>query len=133
MDVFISYSREDREFVSEICKLLKKNGISYWVDFENNQYGDAFASTIVNQIGCAKQVLLLVTEHSNTSDHVLREISCADTSGIPILPVLVGEVTLSPGFRYYLGDLHFLSYTSDPSFFEALLAKLRAPSDLSHK
>ncbi|MBR7165953.1 MAG: toll/interleukin-1 receptor domain-containing protein, partial [Clostridia bacterium] len=74
MDVFISYSSKDRQLVKEICALLKQNGISYWVDFENNQYGDTFASTIVKQIKSAKQVLALVTEHSNTSDHVLREI-----------------------------------------------------------
>ncbi|MBR3836865.1 MAG: toll/interleukin-1 receptor domain-containing protein [Clostridia bacterium] len=128
MDVFISYSSKDRQLVKEICAFLKQNGISYWVDFENDQYGDTFASTIVNQIKSAKQMLLFVTEHSNTSDHVLREINCADKYKKPILPVLVGEVNLSADFEYYLSDLHFLSYSSDPSFSEVLLARLRGSS-----
>ena len=124
MDVFISYSSKDRQLVKEICALLKQNGISYWVDFENNQYGDTFASTIVKQIKSAKQVLALVTEHSNTSDHVLREIHNASKNKKPILPVLVGEVTLSDEMDYYLSDLHFLSYTSDTAFFDELLTRL---------
>jgi len=124
MDVFISYSSKDRQLVKEICTFLKRNGISYWVDFENQCYGDDFASEIVNQLGKARQVLLLVTENSNHSRHVRREITCADRFEKPIIPVLVGEVKLSEVFEYYLRSTQFLFYSTAAPFESKLINAL---------
>lgn len=124
MDVFISYSSRDRALVEETCALLRKSGISYWVAFENDDYGDHYSSSIISNLDDAKMVLLFVTKDSNTSEHVLREINYADNHHKPILPVLVGEVVLSKEFEYYLSATHFLSYSSTSVFSKQLVKRI---------
>lgn len=116
MNIFISYSNENQALAKELCQVLKNGNISYWVDYENNAYGDPFAGSIVSAIDEAEVFLLLVTKESTRSKHVLRELSYADNHQKPILPVVAGEVVLSKDFEYYLSAYHLLSYSNSLEF-----------------
>ena len=116
MDVFLSYSNKNQALAKELCRILEKEKISYWVDFGNNAYGDPFADSIISAIDEATVFLLLVTKESTRSKHVLRELTYADNHQKQILPVVAGEVVLSKNFEYYLSAYHLLPYSNSQEF-----------------
>ena len=77
-DVFISYSRRDYldengdvipgNIISKIKDVLKKNGITYWIDEDGINSGDEFARLIIRSIKDSKILLFVSTENSNNSE-----------------------------------------------------------------
>ena len=56
-------------------------------------------------------MIIVFSRHANQSPHMAREIECADTRRVPILPVRVENVTPAGDMEYFLGnrqwfDLH---------------------------
>jgi hypothetical protein len=71
-DIFISYAREDADFVGRFAKLLAESGWSVWSD----QYlsaGDAFASTIQSELATTRCLIAVWTRHSVESAWVSAE------------------------------------------------------------
>ena len=125
MDIFISHSSADNDLVKNVCTILKENGISYWVDYENRDFGDPFSASIVEKLSESKIMLLFITKASNTSKQVLREVSFADNHNIPIIPVVVGDLILSKEFEYYFSGEHMLTYSSSPKFNATLIRVIK--------
>ncbi len=113
MDVFISYNSEDRVVAEEICTALKGRGISCWIDYENDLFGANYADTIVKEIAAAPVFLVLLSERSMQSQHVLRELTLAADKGKTVIPVALGDITLPPAFDYYLSAKHCITYSAD--------------------
>lgn len=120
MEVFISYSSKDVEVVKRACAALKDCGISYWVAYENECFGEQYAITIINQISECKAFLIFVSRNSNLSSHVINEINSAVMRDKLILPVLLDDVKLSPAMEYYLASNHYLNYSSSEQNFVQL-------------
>lgn len=124
MGVFVSYSSRDTELVKEICENLKQNNIPYWVAYENNSYGESFSKSIIENLNKSEVVVLLVSEASCQSSHVLSEVTYARNHKKQIIPIAVGDVALTEEFEYYLAPYHFLSYSSSPAFFDTLNSRI---------
>lgn len=124
MDVFISYSSKDTMLAQNFCENLKKRGISYWIAMENHDFGDRYAETIVTQIEESKVFLLLVTASSNTSKHVINEINAAVNRNKIIIPVMIGDFTLSRSMEYYLSSCHYLYYSENEFFWNNLFERI---------
>lgn len=121
MDVFISYSSKDEAIVRETCEAFKKCNIHYWVSFENHDYGNQYASTIISKIEEAKIAVVFVSRSSNLSTHVINEISVAVSRGKRVIPIIIDEFNLTPAFEYYLSSNHFIKYVDNEKFNEQLV------------
>ncbi|MGA2742671.1 MAG: TIR domain-containing protein [Bryobacteraceae bacterium] len=95
-DIFISYAREDRPRAEAIAQALEAHGWSVWWD-RNIRTGETFRRVIREQIGKARSVVVLWSEHSVDSDWVHEEASLGKRRNI-LVPVLTDEVELPLGF-----------------------------------
>ena len=71
-DIFISYSRADRDKVLVLCAYLESQGWTVWWDTELSA-GDAFRDKIMKQLTAARAVIVLWTRDSIGSDFVRAE------------------------------------------------------------
>jgi TIR domain len=96
-DVFLSYSRLDREHAKLVATTLEAEQISVWWDSELHP-GETFDAEIENQITEAKCVLVIWTTNSVKSKWVRSEASEGDDRQI-LIPVKKEPVRLPLAFR----------------------------------
>jgi len=99
-DVFISYSRQDRDHAQALAKLLEEKGLAIWWDW-NLVGGVNFRDKIHSALNDAKKVIVLWSEHSVSSSFVIDEAGVAMRQG-KLIPILIDESELPLGF----GNLH---------------------------
>lgn len=124
-DVFISYSRKDQEKAYAICKLLNKNGISYWIDKEGKYSGSNFKGVIVEQIKNSSIVLFLSSQNSNQSSNVIKEIGISVHYQKPIIPIKLDTYSYDVNIEYDLCNIDYIEYNSDKSFTIRLIDCIR--------
>lgn len=76
-EVFISYSRKDKEFVRRLDEALKRRGREAWVDWEGVRPTEEFMQAIYGAIEGADTVIFVLTPDSLTSVVCGREIAHA--------------------------------------------------------
>ena len=94
-NIFISYAQVDRDYADAFVESLKLAGSSVWHDKEIRA-GDDWDSEIQNALRSASVVVLVVSQAALSSQWVNYEIGSAMSAGIPVIPVLVGEVASLP-------------------------------------
>ena len=119
-DVFISYSRRDYldengdvipgNIITKLKDVLKKNGITYWIDEDGINSGDEFARLIIRSIKDSKVLLFVSTENSNNSAWTRKEIASAISYKKKIIPFKCDDTPFNDSLLLYLADLDFISY-----------------------
>ena len=94
-NIFISYAQADRDYAEALVESLKLAGSSVWHDKQIGG-GDDWDSEIQNALRSASVVVLVVSQAALSSQYVNYEIGSAMSAGIPVIPVLVGEVASLP-------------------------------------
>lgn len=102
MYIFISHSSKDAETAQKLCEFMEQNGIDCFLAPRDIRAGYEYAAEIVEGVDRSDGVLLILSEASNRSPHVLREVERAVTRSIPILVYKIEEVTLSKSMEYFL-------------------------------
>ena len=80
-DIFISYSRKDKEFVERLTQALKDQGLEVWVDLEDIRLGEDWKDRIFWGIAGAGVFIFLISPDSVTSIMCNKEIDCAVKNG----------------------------------------------------
>ena len=101
-DVFVSHSAKDRLIADALVERLGSEGIRYWIAPESIPAGMAYSEAIATDIPRCRVVLVLLSDKSNHSHQVERELLCALEEGKPILPVRIEQVEPSTQLRYAL-------------------------------
>lgn len=96
-NVFISYSRRDRERVIQLADALQGEGLSVWWD-PNLVPGRKFRQMIAEQLAAADCVVVVWTAASLESDWVQDEAEEARVRGV-LIPVMMDPVKAPAGFR----------------------------------
>lgn len=99
---FISYSTKNQFHADALRALLDKNGIPTWMAPYDIPIGNHYAQVINGAIkGCSCLVLLL-TNDSQNSVWVPKEVERALHYHKPILPIQLGDVILNDEFEMYI-------------------------------
>lgn len=110
MEVFISYNNNDYKQAMDVVGFLEQNGRSCWVAPRDVVL--SYASDIVDAISKCKIFVVLISEHSLNSVHVLNEIEQAykyySEGKLAIIPMFVEDVKLSPALDYYLARIQHI-------------------------
>jgi hypothetical protein len=124
-DVFISYSSQNRTKAFELVKRIEAKGYSCFFDKRDIQMSDAYSQTISDTIPKCSCVVLLLTENSNQSKHVLNELDIAFNSEIPIFPLKI-DSTEGDKLSYYLRTTQWLDVleSSIEEIADVIVAKL---------
>ncbi len=102
MRVFISHSSENAELAKELCGKLEKNGFPCFLAPRDIRSGFEYAEEIINGIDSSDVMVLLLSEASNSSPHVLREVERAVSKKKTIIVYKLEEVELSKSLEYFL-------------------------------
>ena len=102
MRVFISHSSENAELAKELCGKLENNGFPCFLAPRDIRSGFEYAEEIINGIDSSDVMVLLLSEASNSSPHVLREIERAVSKKKTIIVYKLEEVVLSKSLEYFL-------------------------------
>jgi len=77
--------------------------------------GTNYAQGLFEALRSSSVFVLLLTQKSNESVHVLREVEYAFENNRPILPVLIEKVTPSISLKYLIGHLKWIDISDDHS------------------
>lgn len=113
-EIFISYSKINEEATEVVVSGLEKQGVSCWIAPRDVLPGTSYAESIVNAIERCKVFVLILSEASNKSKQVLREVDHASSQEVVILPFLIEDIKPSGSMAYYLGPEQWLEATSPP-------------------
>jgi hypothetical protein len=131
-DVFLSYSRRDAEVAQRLVSDLEARGFDVWRDTDDIRGGEVWRASIADALDRTAAVVLLVSPNSAVSKNVSREISLADGSHTPVIPVLVAPTAeLEGSLRYTLADTQMIDLTPHQytSGFDQLIGVLAAARD----
>jgi TolB-like protein/Flp pilus assembly protein TadD len=109
-DVFVSYSREDKDKVLAVIGELKQAGISVWIDQGGIDAATNWGEEIVNAIENCKVLLLMISESSVGSQNVMREVMLVSEKKKHILPVHLTPTTIPPTLKYPLAGIQHVEY-----------------------
>lgn len=131
-DIFISYSKHDKDLVFSICNYLEKNGLTCWIAPRNIPPGTEYAAEIIKGIEGCKLFLLMYSDTANQSQHVLREVGRAVHRNVPIIAYRITKAKPTKSMEYFLETIQWLDAPyKDCSSPEALLKAIK--NVLEHK
>ncbi len=82
---FISYSRQDREFVDVLASDLRNSGYEVWIDFEGLEPGTPdWEAEVRDAIQESFAVLLIASPSSRQSPYVRSELLLAEVEQLPV-------------------------------------------------
>src|SRR5687767_5824510 len=90
-DVFISYASEDEWAAKRVCATLEPEGIDCWMAPRDVPPGGDWVHSIMSAIGSSGLLVLVLSEASARSGHVLREVERAVHRDLPLLPVRIDD------------------------------------------
>ena len=88
---FVSYSREDWEFVLRLSKDLKTKGAKVWMDKLDIRPGQRWEREVETALNNCSRMLVILSPASVGSSNVLAEAAFAIDEGKEVIPVLYLE------------------------------------------
>lgn len=140
---FISYSSKDQEFAERLHADLQSKGVRVWFAPHDMKIGARIRPTIDESIRIYDKLLLVLSEHSVSSQWVEQEVETAlrkerNSGGTVLFPVRLDDAALVAGEGWpalvkdtrHIGDFtHWKDYDSYQKAFERLLRDLKAEGD----
>ena len=122
--VFISYSRKDKDVADGLCEVLKENGIEYWIDKEGIYSSSNYKELIVDAIDVSKAVIFISSANSNASVNVIREIGYAVNMNKPILPLMLDDTPYAKSIRLDISDIDQIDFKNPIASSKKLITSL---------
>ncbi len=107
--VFISYSSKNQQMADSVRLLLIDEQIPCWMAPYDIPAGSQYASVINNALENCSCLLLLLTNASQASQFVNREVERAITYKKPIIPIQLEDLVLNSGFKFYIGNSQIIA------------------------
>ena len=122
--VFISYSRKDKEAADCLCEILKENDIAYWIDKEGIYSSSNYKELIVDAIDVSQAVIFISSVNSNTSINVIREGGYAVNMNKPILPLVLDDAPYAKSIRLDISDIDQIDFRNPAMSSKKLITSL---------
>jgi hypothetical protein len=123
-DVFISYSKADRDKVVTLAAYLESEGWSVWWD-KNLNPGEPYRDEIMRELATARAVIVLWTQNSIKSDFVRSEAGRAKADG-KLIPVKTDDVGYGD-IPLPFGEMHTEGLSSKELIRAAVVSQLEKP------
>lgn len=98
-----------------LCAKLEQKGIKVW--YAPRDTHGPYAEAIVDAIDRAKYFIVILSQNSISSEHVLNEVDLAFqniSQGIKIKPLRIDNALFTASFKYYLSRQHWMDASSPP-------------------
>ena len=106
-DVFLSYSRHDKDRVRRWVERMEAGGVRVFFDTKSLVGGMQWQEAIVKAIEGAKVMFFMASRNSFQSNYTPRELTLATSQkGITVVPVFLDDVPVPPRFALSLAVVH---------------------------
>ena len=124
--VFISYSSREIETANQLKHILETNGVSCWMAPQSIPAGSDYGMEIPKAIEKCKAFLLLLSDASQKSNWVPKEVGLAIGKGKIVVPFQIDNATIGDAFNFYLTNSQRISaYNRMTEAYQELLARLK--------
>ena len=126
---FISYSTKNQDFADSMRQLLRQNGVSSWMAPMDIPVGSKYAQVITRAIKECACVVLLLSDASQNSTWVSKEIERAVNYRKIIIPVQLEDLVLNEEFEFYISTDQIIAVKqidSSSSDVQKILSRLQA-------
>jgi parallel beta-helix repeat protein len=113
-DVFISYSQQDKPVADAVCSRLEARNIRCWIAPRDVLPGRNYPEAIIDAIDESRIMILIFSSSSNTSPHVIRELTRAVGNGAVIIPFRIEDIQPSKAMAYLINLPHWLDALTPP-------------------
>lgn len=112
---FISYSSKDKNIADNLCAKLERRRIKVW--YAPRNVDGPYAESIVQAIDSSDYFIVILSENSIQSQHVLSEVDLAFQNlpnKIKFKPLKIDSAMFTPSFKYYLSRQHWMDAIDPP-------------------
>jgi len=120
---FISYGSKDINEADKICAYLENGGKECWIAPRNITVGKEYGEEIIRGIESSDVFVLVYSQYSNSSQHVLREVERAVSKNIPIITYTLDNTPINKSLEYFLLSTQSLDATRQNSATLQLLSE----------
>ena len=113
-DIFVSYASQDRDAAFRIVAFLEQNGIRCWVAPRDVPPGMEYGEAIMNGIAQSRALVLILSDQSNESQFVRKEVERAVSKTKPVLPVRIREVKPSGSLEFFISSSQWVDAWKSP-------------------
>jgi len=113
-EVFVSYASADRDNAFRIASFLEGEGISCWIAPRDVPPGMEYGAAILQGIETSRALVLVLSEESNDSQFVRKEVERAVSKAKPVLPVRIREVTPSGSLEFFISSSQWVDAWRSP-------------------
>jgi TIR domain-containing protein len=113
-DIFVSYASPDRDVAFRIVGFLEEQGITCWVAPRDVPPGVEYGQAIINAIEQSRALVLILSDQSNDSQFVRKEVERAVSKTKPVLPVRIREVTPSGSLEFFISSAQWVDAWKSP-------------------
>ncbi len=125
-EVFISYSTVDITSAETVRDILEQNGLSCWMAPRDIPGGSNYTKEIPIAIRNCKVFVLILSNNSQNSHWVLKELDSAVNCGKVILPFMLEDCILNDEFNFLLtGTQRYSAYQKKAEALETLIGRIR--------
>ena len=126
---FVSYSREDLDFVLRLCQDLRAAGAAIWLDKLDITPGEEWDQAVERGLSACGHLLIVLSPQAVASQNVLDEVGFALARKKRVVPVLFKDCEIP--FR--LARLQYVDARTDyDGALRELLASLRSEIGRAH-
>lgn len=126
-DVFISYKTEEFDEANWVKATLETNGITCWMAPMSIPGGSSYAVEIPQAIRQCKVFVLILSEKSQQSKWVPRELDQAINENKTVMPFMLENCALKDDFNFYLTNVQrYAAYESKSRAIEKMIREIKA-------
>lgn len=126
-DVFISYKTDDFQQANWVRQVLEHNGIRCWMAPASIPGGSSYAVEIPASIRECRFFVLILSEQTQLSKWVPRELDQAINEGKIILPFMLENCALRDDFNFYLSNVQrYAAYENKAAAVEKMVREIQA-------
>ena len=105
--MFVSHSRRNAVEAEQLCAVLEGAGISCWIAPRDIPPGRTWPASIAAGIADARLIAVLVSDASNASAEVAREVIAALDARRPLVPIRLHDVSPAGNLAYLLAGVQW--------------------------
>src|SRR5947209_14129948 len=113
-DVFIRYATSDKPVADAACATLEAKGIRCWIAPRDVVPGQEWGEAIVDAIRSSRVMVLVFSQHANSSPQIRREVERAVNAETVLIPFRIEDVAPAEALEFFLGAPHWLDALTPP-------------------
>jgi len=113
-DVFVSYSNKDKNVADAIVAGIEQEEIRCWIAPRDITPGRSWGEAINEAIEVSQFVVIVLSNNSNQSRQVVREVERAVANNVIIIPFRIEDIDPTGAMAYFLSTEHWLDALTPP-------------------